>query len=85
MAFSTTPVAPVSAAQLVDEVRRRVDLLRPRVRLPADDADPAARADALVAEDLGERPRPVAWLARQAEVLEQVRGASAAARRRPCP
>ena len=31
----------------------------------------AARSDAFAAEDLGERLRPIAWLARQAQVLER--------------
>src|SRR5439155_8542244 len=37
-----------------------------------DDTDPAAAADPLVGEDLGERPRSITGLSRQAEVLEQV-------------
>ena len=55
------------------------------VRLPADDADACAGPIALVGEDLRERPRPVARLARQAQVLEADPAHRRAARRRPCP
>ena len=83
VAFSTEPARADQPAELVDEERRRVDRGPVGVGLPADDADPAARPDPLVGEDLGQRARPIARLARQAEVLEQVRDASAAAPRRP--
>jgi hypothetical protein len=56
--------------QLVDEEGRNLDRLAARVRLPADDPDPAGRPDALVGQDLGQRPRAVSRLAGQAEVLE---------------
>lgn len=50
-------------------IRSEADADRTRVRLPADDADPAAAPDPLGAEDLAERPRPLAWLAGQAQIL----------------
>ena len=71
MAFSTRPVAPVAAPELVDDERRDLDARAVGVRLPAHDPDTRARSDALVAEDLAQRPRPVARLARQTQVLEQ--------------
>ena len=43
VAFSTRPAGPVRPAQLVDEERRRLDDVPAGVRLPADDADAAAR------------------------------------------
>ena len=66
------PLAPTSPRSSSTRNAGTSIIARSGVRLPADDADPAAGADALVAEDLGERPRPVARLARQAEVLEQM-------------
>ena len=63
---------PGQLAQRVDQVGRHLDRRPARVRLPADHADPAARADALAGQDLPERPRPVPGLARQAQVLEQL-------------
>ena len=58
--------------QLVDEERRHLEG-RPRgVRLPAGDADADAAPDPLPRQDVRERRRAVAGLARQAEVLEEV-------------
>ena len=71
-AFSTEPGRAGQPAQLVDEERRRVDQRRGRRTSSSRRRRPGSRPDALVGEDLGERPRPVARLARQAQVLEAV-------------
>ena len=63
---------PRQLAQRLDEEGRGLHERPVRVRLPADDPDPRAGPDPLVAEDLAQRPRLVARLARQAEVLEPV-------------
>ena len=55
----------------VGEVRGHIEQRWIAVRLPPDDPDPPTGPDALVGEDRRERARPVARLARQAEVLEQ--------------
>ena len=70
VAFSTSPRRADGRPELVDEERRRLDRRAARVRLPTDDSDPTAGLDALVAQGLGERPRVVPRLARQAQVLE---------------
>jgi hypothetical protein len=46
--------------------------VRSEKAFPADDADARTGADALVCEQLGQRPRAVAGLVGQAEILEQV-------------
>ena len=49
-------VRPDEAAKRVDEERRHLEDRPIGVGLPAVDADPGAVANALVGEDLGERP-----------------------------
>src|SRR3954453_18691848 len=59
-------------AQLIGEERRDVEHRAVGIRLPPDDADTRRIGDALVAKDLGEWPRAITRLVRQAEVLESV-------------
>jgi hypothetical protein len=59
-----------TVAQRVDQECRCLDRRALRVGLPADDADPGPWAEPLARQDLGERPRAIAWLPGQAQVLE---------------
>ena len=58
--------------QLVHEERRRLDRVRRGVGLPADHADLRPGTNPFLTEELGQRPRTVARLARQTEILEPV-------------
>ena len=64
-AFSTDPLGPVIRRSSSTMNGGRLDRLAVGVLLPADDPDPAAGPDALVGQDLGQRPGAVARLARE--------------------
>ncbi len=60
------------AAHLVDDISREVELVGSSILLPTDHTDAASRYNALLAEDLCQRPGSVARLARQTEILEHM-------------
>ena len=72
LAFSTRPAGTDGRPQRVDQVGGHLKEAPIGERLPAGDPDACPRTDALRGQDLGQRPRAVAGLAGQAEVLVEL-------------